>query len=216
MSDADLKAQFEKIADTARTATDKVEAAGQRTRDQLEADVATAHERATAAADRMKDKADAAGDDASSDWQEIREKWHAHVAKVQARAHKKKDQIDAHNAAMDADMTEAYAYDAIDFALDAIEEAEYSVLDALYARANAESLKAGGGGSFLCGSAIDGRPRTRDRLFSVLDLRQRIIEPRTDIAHLVSDVLSLQSAKPIDTQNRRSHHREVVAPVEWS
>jgi hypothetical protein len=142
MSDADLKAQFEKIADTARTATDKVEAAGQRTRDQLEADVATAHERATAAADRMKDKADAAGDDASSDWQEIREKWHAHVAKVQARAHKKKDQIDAHNAAMDADMTEAYAYDAIDFALDAIEEAEYSVLDALYARANAESLKA--------------------------------------------------------------------------
>jgi hypothetical protein len=141
MSDADLKAQFEKIADTARTATDKVEAAGQRTRDQLEADVATAHQSATAAADRMKDKADAARDDASSDWQEIREKWHAHVVKVQARAHKKKDQIDAHDAAMDADMTEAYAYDAMDFALDAIEEAEYAVLDAIYARANAEALK---------------------------------------------------------------------------
>ena len=142
MSDADLKAQFEKISDTARTATDKVEAAGQRTRDQLEADVDAAHERATAAADRMKDKADAARDNASSEWQEIREKWHAHVAKVRARAHKKKDQIDAHNAAMDADMTEAYAYDAIDFALEAIEEAEYSVLDAIYARANAEALKA--------------------------------------------------------------------------
>ena len=47
MSDADLKAQFEKISDTARTAADKVEAAGQRTRDQLEADVETAHEKAT-------------------------------------------------------------------------------------------------------------------------------------------------------------------------
>ena len=142
MSDADLKAQFEKISDTARTATDKVKAAGQRTRDQLEADVDSAHERATAAADRMKDKADAARENASSEWQEIREKWHAHVAKARARAHKKKDQIDAQNAAMDADMTEAYAYDAIDFALDAIEQGEYSVLDAIYARANAEALKA--------------------------------------------------------------------------
>jgi hypothetical protein len=89
----------------------------------------------------MKDKADAARDNASSDWQEIREKWHAHVAKVRARAHKKKDQIDAHDAAVDADMTESYAYDAVDFALDAIEEAEYAVLDAIYARANAEALK---------------------------------------------------------------------------
>jgi hypothetical protein len=141
MSDADLKAQFEKIADSARTAADKVEAAGQRTRDQLEADVDTAHEKADAAADRMKDKADAARDDASSDWQEIREKWHAHVATARARAHKKRDKIDAHNAAVDADMTESYAYDAVDFALDAIEEAEYAVLDAIYARANAEALK---------------------------------------------------------------------------
>jgi hypothetical protein len=90
----------------------------------------------------MKDKADGARDDASSEWQEMREKWHAHVAKARARAHKKKDQIDAHNAAMDADMTEAYAYDAMDFALNAIEEAEYAVLDAIYTRANAEALKA--------------------------------------------------------------------------
>ena len=142
MSDADLKAQFEKISDTARTATDKVKAAGERTREQLEADVDSAHERATAAADRMKDKADGARDNASSEWQEMREKWHAHVAKARVRAHKKKDQIDAHNAAMDADMTEAYAYDAMDFALNAIEEAEYAVLDAIYTRANAEALKA--------------------------------------------------------------------------
>jgi hypothetical protein len=116
MSDADLRAQFEKIADTARTATDKVEAARQRRRDQLEADVATAHESATAAADRMKDQADAARDDGSSDWQEIREEWRAHVVKIQARAHKKKDQLDAHDVATDANVTEAYTYDAMDFA----------------------------------------------------------------------------------------------------
>jgi hypothetical protein len=104
MSDADLKAQFEKISDSAKTATDKVKAAGERTRDQLEADVAAAGARATAAADRIKDKADAARDDASSEWQEIRDKWDAHVAKVRARAHEKKNQIDAHNAAVEADI----------------------------------------------------------------------------------------------------------------
>jgi lysozyme family protein len=141
MSDIDLKGQFEKISDTAKTATDKVKAAGERTRDQLEADVATARDRATAAVDRMKDKADTARDNASSEWQEFRDKWHAHVAKVRARAHEKKDHIDAHNAAVNADMVEAYAYDAIDFALDAIEEAEYASLAAIYARADAEALK---------------------------------------------------------------------------
>jgi len=142
MSDADLKARFEKISDKAKTATDKVEAAGERTRDHLESDVAAARAKAAAAADRMKDKADTARDNASSEWQEIRDKWAAHVAKVRARAHEKKDHIHAHNAAVDAEMSEAYAYDAIDFALDAIEEAEYAVLDAIYARADTEALKA--------------------------------------------------------------------------
>jgi len=142
MSNADLKAQFGKISDTARTATGKVEAAGERTREQLEVDVAAARDRVAAAADRMNAKADAARDNASSEWQEIRDKWHAHVATVRACAHKKKDQIDAYNAAVDADMAEAYAYDAIEFALDAIDEAEYAALDAIYARAEAVALKA--------------------------------------------------------------------------
>ena len=43
-------------------------------------------------------------------------------------------QIDAKGAAMDADLTEAYAYDAID-------EAEYAVLDAMYARAAAAAVE---------------------------------------------------------------------------
>jgi hypothetical protein len=142
MSNANLKAQFGKISDTARTAAGKVDAAGERTREQLEVDVAVARNRVAAAADRMNGKADAARENASSDWKEIRDKWYAHVAKVRARAHQKKDQIDAHNAAVDAEMAEAYAYDAIEFALDAIDEAEYAALDAIYARADAEALNA--------------------------------------------------------------------------
>ena len=61
---------------------------------------------------------------------------------MHSRVNKHKDETDAEGAAMDADLTEGYAYDAIDFALDAIEEAEYAVLDAMYARANAAALSA--------------------------------------------------------------------------
>jgi hypothetical protein len=142
MSDTDLNGQFEKIADTARTATDKIRVAGERTRDQLKADVDAARKKADAAADRVKDKAIAARGHATSDWQEIRDKWHAHVGKIRARASETKDRIDAHNASVDADMSEAYAYDAMDFALDAIAEAEYAALDAIYARANSQVLNA--------------------------------------------------------------------------
>ena len=50
------------------------------------------------------------------------------------------DQQDAKAAALDADLAEGYALDAISFAQGAIEEAEAAALDAVYARANAVAL----------------------------------------------------------------------------
>jgi hypothetical protein len=47
---------------------------------------------------------------------------------------------DAKAAALDADLAESYALDAISFAQGAIEGAEAASLDALYARANAVAL----------------------------------------------------------------------------
>ena len=58
MADGDLSTQFEKISDKAKAAADQLRGANERTRDQLEADVASARERADAAADRLKEKAD--------------------------------------------------------------------------------------------------------------------------------------------------------------
>ena len=75
MADGDLNTQFEKISDKAKAAADKLKAANERTRDQLESDVATARESADAAADRLKAKADDAKDTASSHWQQLRGKW---------------------------------------------------------------------------------------------------------------------------------------------
>jgi hypothetical protein len=66
MAGADLRTQFEKISDSAKAANDKVKAAGKKTRDQLDTDLASAKAKASAAANRLSKKADAAEDKASS------------------------------------------------------------------------------------------------------------------------------------------------------
>ena len=123
MANTDLSTQFEKISDRAKTATNNLRAASQRSRNQLAVDAASAHDKATAAANQLKDNADGARNKVSSQWQEIRDKWQAHVAKVQTRVDEKADQLDARVAAADADLAESYALDAIDFAQAAVDEA---------------------------------------------------------------------------------------------
>ena len=119
-----------------KSATDKLKAAGDTTGDQLETEVGGARDKATAAADQLKTKADDARDGASSQWQAIRDSWHSHVAKARKRVKNTADIFDARRAALDADLAEDYAYDAIDFALNAIDEAEFAALTAMYSRAS--------------------------------------------------------------------------------
>ena len=136
MQHTDLSEKFEKISDRAKAATDELKAAGDTTRDQLETEVGGARDKATAAADQLKTKADDARDGASSQWQAIRDSWHSHVAKARKRVKNTADIFDARQAALDANLAEDYAYDAIDFALNAIDEAESAALTAMYARAS--------------------------------------------------------------------------------
>src|ERR1700759_4040156 len=82
MADNDFSAQFEKISDKAKKATATLRAPGDKTKNKLAADAAAAAEKATAAANRFKDKADRDREMASSQWQDIRDKWEAHVAKA--------------------------------------------------------------------------------------------------------------------------------------
>jgi hypothetical protein len=127
MTNIDLNAQFEKISDKAKTASDKLKDAGQSTRERLETDVISARDRAGAGADRLNDKAVDAKDKAASQWQEVHAKWQAHVAKVKANVEDKQDRLDADFAADDADLAEDYALSAIDFAQATIDEAESAV-----------------------------------------------------------------------------------------
>jgi hypothetical protein len=136
MQHTDLNGNFEKISDRAKAASEGLKAAGDTTRDKLETEVAGARDKATAAADQLKTKADDACDGASSQWQAIRDSWHSHVARARKRVKNTADAFDARQAALDADLAEDYAYDAIDFALNAIDEAESAALTATYARAS--------------------------------------------------------------------------------
>ena len=117
----DLSAEFEKISDRAKDATDHLRAASQRTKDQLAVDAARARNKATAAANQLKGEAVGARNTASSHWQEMRGKWKAHVAEVHARVGEKADKLDARASGVDADIAESYARDAIDFAQAAVD-----------------------------------------------------------------------------------------------
>jgi hypothetical protein len=143
MKNTDLSKEFEKISDHANAATQHLRTASQHTKDQLAADAAVARQKATAAANRLQDNADGARNKVSSHWQEMRSKWQTHVAAAETRFDKKADQLDAGSFAIEADMDESYALDAIDFAQNAVQEAEYAVLDAMSARADAEALWTG-------------------------------------------------------------------------
>ena len=61
-------------------------------------DVTIARDKAAASAEQFKVGARAARDKASSQWDEIRGKWQAHVAKVRADARRKEAELDAKEA----------------------------------------------------------------------------------------------------------------------
>ncbi|HTY35086.1 hypothetical protein [Mycobacterium sp.] len=84
--------------------------------------------------------AHAARDKGADHWEEFRDQWRAHVAKVKADTSKKLAELDATGAANNAREAESDAQNAIGHALEAIEEAERSVVYALGARASAEEL----------------------------------------------------------------------------
>jgi hypothetical protein len=142
MAKNDLSERFEKISIAAQDANGKIRAAGQQAREQVEADAAHARDSASQATDHLKDRAETAHDKASEHWRDFADKWNAHIAKVRKDLKKKKDQHDAKEMAVDAEMAEGYALDAIDFAQAAIYEAEYAVLDALSIRAAAKTMAA--------------------------------------------------------------------------
>jgi hypothetical protein len=137
MAYSNVTAEFDQIPERANAASQQLRNAATATKEQLDRELADARARAAADAGRLKAKADDASGNASSHWQEIRRKWQAHVAETRGRVDKAVDQMNTDSVVAEADLAEAYASDAIEFALDAIDEAQYAAMAAYSARASA-------------------------------------------------------------------------------
>ena len=137
MAYSNVTAEFDQIPERANAASQQLRNAATATKEQLDRELADARARAAADAGRLRAKADDASGNASSHWQEIRHKWQAHVAETRGRVDKAVDQMNTDSVVAEADLAEAYASDAIEFALDAIDEAQYAAMAAYSARASA-------------------------------------------------------------------------------
>ena len=73
-------------------------------------------------------------------WETMKDQWQAHVAQLHQRAGDKRAERDARKTELKAEAAEEYADDAIGFAIAAVQEAEYAVMDAMLARADANAM----------------------------------------------------------------------------
>lgn len=93
-------------------------------------------------ADEIRESSAEEHDEAADGWKAVKDNWHSHVQKVHESVADRQAAHDLHAAERDADPAEQYAVDVVAFALAALDEAEYAVLDAILARADADALEA--------------------------------------------------------------------------
>ncbi len=135
-----LSDQLNDLAVKAKQVQDRVAAAKQKTRADLEGDVDNARASAQAEADALHTKAEANKGKISAWWDKMERSWHEHVAAVRKGAQERKAAHDAQAAQRAAERADEDASYAIDYANAAIEEAQYAVLDADLAHRRADEL----------------------------------------------------------------------------
>jgi hypothetical protein len=138
----DFQAQVDDLEKHVADLKTSVAAAAKENHQQLTQRIDKAQADADHALDHAKQQAGDAADTAKSQWEQARADAKARAAKVKAKAQHRADKIDADFAAGDANVAEADAYDAIDFADWAVENARLAILDAIDARVYADERAA--------------------------------------------------------------------------
>jgi hypothetical protein len=131
-----------RLADRARLAQDRANAAAKQAATDLEVAVNESRESAEAGAMKLQKKAQAAGDDISTTWNDVQISWNAHIAKTKADFERGKAKLDAANAEDRAAWADNDAALAVDYAYAALEEAEYAILNAILAQREAQKAEA--------------------------------------------------------------------------
>ena len=143
MVETDLTDYFRQLCQQSEWSLHEIEDVVHSTENEPQRDVAAVTNTRSQTADDRK-RADTTHGNGSDRWQEFRDQWRTHVAKLRGDTSKRLAELDAAGAAHYADEAELDAQDAIGHALDAIEEAEESVVNALRARARAEKIASAG------------------------------------------------------------------------
>jgi hypothetical protein len=132
--------QLTTLAARAKEAEEHAAAAQSKAKADLEADVKDARASAQAQADRLHESADANRARISAWWHDVQRSWSQHVAAVKEDMADRRAEHDVDRANKRAENAEGDAAFAIDYAVAAIEEAEYAVLNASLARMEADEL----------------------------------------------------------------------------
>ena len=127
-----------KLADRAKEAEERVAAAREKGKADLEGDRDNARAVGEQQAEDLRELAEENKGRISDRWLEMQEAWNQAIAKVREDIEGRKAEHDLHHAQRTAERAEDDARFAIDFAYSAIVEAEYAVLDADLARMEAD------------------------------------------------------------------------------
>ncbi|MEV4538949.1 hypothetical protein AB0J82_34770 [Asanoa sp. NPDC049518] len=137
--------QLDALQSRVATAKTDVQAAAVESREQLKKRVDQVGLDLDQAVKKAQQQADQASPGARSKWEQMRADAAAKREGIKAKIDKRNREMDAEDAAMEANWAEADAADAINFAGRAVESAEVAILDAISARAYAaERAKAAG------------------------------------------------------------------------
>ena len=135
-------AQLKRLSERASAAEADANALKAKNKAALEQKVDAAKADAKQASDEMKASAKESQDEITQWWGQVQDNWKSHIAKIRTKAEQDKAYMKADQLEMGAEIAEDNAASAVDFAYAAIEEAEYQVLNAAMARADAEDAAA--------------------------------------------------------------------------
>jgi hypothetical protein len=138
-----LSDMLSELAHRAKDAEDRARAASAEAKDKVRQRADEASDSARQKADELKQRSDAARQEASDRWGEVHRNWAKHVDQVQAKFAETKAKQDRAWSQMDADLAADDARDACAFAVAAVDEAESATLDAILAQMEADEVAAG-------------------------------------------------------------------------
>ncbi len=139
-----LSDQLRKLSFRSKKTEDVIAATLQKDRAKLEAQRAALRTSIAAEGDATKDHTTAAKDLAHTEWGHARTSVEQRFTTIRANADERRVEKGVKNAEHHAETAELDAVDAIDFALFVLDQAEYAVIDAAIARADAVDLALNG------------------------------------------------------------------------